>query len=233
MKVLNSIMAAMLVAGLTGCNSAEQQTTQVQAVAPGAPGDTPYWAYSGKTGIGTSFEAYDNGQYSDQASTGAVSKVWFSLAKGMITETMFGLIHQAQIRDMQFIVTGDDFVVSEQDGLKNTVEYLDTDEQGRPLSLAYRVTSEDEQGRFRIIKDIFTDPDAQSLMVRVRFEANQPGLSAHVQVNPYVNNDGLNDSAKVAGDALLAYSQGKHFLSLQSKQGLKDASVGFFGQATV
>ncbi|WP_349304656.1 glucan 1,4-alpha-glucosidase [Pseudoalteromonas sp. BDTF-M6] len=234
MKVLNSIMAAMLVAGLTGCNSAEQQTTAVVAsseAAPGAPGDTPYWAYSGKTGIGTSFEAYHNGQYSDQAATGPVSKVWFSLAKGMITETMFGLIHQAQIRDMQFIVTGADFVVSEQDGLKNTVEYLDTDEQGRPRSLAYRVTSEDEQGRFRIIKDIFTDPDAQSLLVRARFEANQPGLTAHVQVNPYVNNDGLNDSAKVAGGALLAYSDGKHFLSLQSKQGLSDASVGFFGQS--
>ena len=38
--------------------------------APGAPGAAPFWSYSGKTGIGTSYEAYRDGAYSDQASTG-------------------------------------------------------------------------------------------------------------------------------------------------------------------
>ncbi|RZF80298.1 glucan 1,4-alpha-glucosidase [Pseudoalteromonas sp. CO325X] len=218
----------MVLATVAGCNSAA--STANSDSAPGAPGDKPFWAYSGKTGIGTSYEAYQQGRYDDNSATGTVSKVWFSLAKGMITETMFGLIHQAQIRDMQFMVSGADFVVAESDGLSNRVEYLDVDPQGRPTSLAYRVTSEDSQGRFRIIKDIFTDPDAQSLMVRVRFQANEPGLRAHVQVNPYVNNDGVDDRAKVADDALIAYS-GAHYLSLQSAKGLNDGSVGFVGQS--
>ncbi|MCG7542792.1 glucan 1,4-alpha-glucosidase [Pseudoalteromonas sp. MM17-2] len=218
----------MVLATVAGCNSAAPTANSDSA--PGAPGDKPFWAYSGKTGIGTSYEAYQQGRYDDNSATGTVSKVWFSLAKGMITETMFGLIHQAQIRDMQFIVSGADFVVAESDGLSNRVEYLDVDPQGRPTSLAYRVTSEDSQGRFRIIKDIFTDPDAQSLMVRVRFQANEPGLRAHVQVNPYVNNDGVDDRAKVADDALIAYS-GAHYLSLQSAKGLNDGSVGFVGQS--
>lgn len=228
MKVLNAIASAMVLATVAGCNSAAPTANSDSA--PGAPGDKPFWAYSGKTGIGTSYEAYQQGRYDDNSATGTVSKVWFSLAKGMITETMFGLIHQAQIRDMQFIVSGADFVVAESDGLSNRVEYLDVDPQGRPTSLAYRVTSEDSQGRFRIIKDIFTDPDAQSLMVRVRFQANEPGLRAHVQVNPYVNNDGVDDRAKVADDALIAYS-GAHYLSLQSAKGLSDGSVGFVGQS--
>ncbi|MCG7565112.1 glycoside hydrolase family 15 protein [Pseudoalteromonas sp. CnMc7-15] len=218
----------MVLATVAGCNSAAPTANSDSA--PGAPGDKPFWAYSGKTGIGTSYEAYQQGRYDDSSATGTVSKVWFSLAKGMITETMFGLIHQAQIRDMQFIVSGADFVVAESDGLSNSVEYLDVDPQGRPTSLAYRVTSEDSQGRFRIIKDIFTDPNAQSLMVRVRFQANEPGLRAHVQVNPYVNNDGVDDRAKVADDALIAYS-GAHYLSLQSAKGLNDGSVGFVGQS--
>ncbi|TMO43541.1 glucan 1,4-alpha-glucosidase [Pseudoalteromonas ruthenica] len=218
----------MVLATVAGCNSAAPTANSDSA--PGAPGDKPFWAYSGKTGIGTSYEAYQQGRYDDNSATGTVSKVWFSLAKGMITETMFGLIHQAQIRDMQFIVSGEDFVVAESDGLSNRVEYLDVDPQGRPTSLAYRVTSEDSQGRFRIIKDIFTDPDAQSLMVRVRFQANEPGLRAHVQVNPYVNNDGVDDRAKVADNALIAYS-GAHYLSLQSAKGLNDGSVGFVGQS--
>ena len=228
MKVLNAIASAMVLATVAGCNSAAPTANSDSA--PGAPGDKPFWAYSGKTGIGTSYEAYQQGRYDDNSATGTVSKVWFSLAKGMITETMFGLIHQAQIRDMQFIVSGADFVVAESDGLSNRVEYLDVDPQGRPTSLAYRVTSEDSQGRFRIIKDIFTDPDAKSLMVRVRFQANEPGLRAHVQVNPYVNNDGVDDRAKVADDALIAYS-GAHYLSLQSAKGLNDGSVGFVGQS--
>ncbi|WP_428994949.1 glycoside hydrolase family 15 protein [Pseudoalteromonas ruthenica] len=228
MKVLNAIASAMVLATVAGCNSAAPTANSDSA--PGAPGDKPFWAYSGKTGIGTSYEAYQQGRYDDNSATGTVSKVWFSLAKGMITETMFGLIHQAQIRDMQFIVSGADFVVAESDGLSNSVEYLNVDPQGRPTSLAYRVTSEDSQGRFRIIKDIFTDPDAQSLMVRVRFQANEPGLRAHVQVNPYVNNDGVDDRAKVADDALIAYS-GAHYLSLQSAKGLSDGSVGFVGQS--
>ncbi|WP_430270516.1 glucan 1,4-alpha-glucosidase [Pseudoalteromonas ruthenica] len=228
MKVLNAIASAMVLATVAGCNSAAPTANSDSA--PGAPGDKPFWAYSGKTGIGTSYEAYQQGRYDDNSATGTVSKVWFSLAKGMITETMFGLIHQAQIRDMQFIVSGEDFVVAESDGLSNRVEYLDVDPQGRPTSLAYRVTSEDSQGRFRIIKDIFTDPDAQSLMVRVRFQANEPGLRAHVQVNPYVNNDGVDDRAKVADNALIAYS-GAHYLSLQSAKGLNDGSVGFVGQS--
>lgn len=219
------MVSAMFLAGLAGCNSA---TTEVSDTAPGAPGDKPFWAYSGKTGIGTSYEMYQQGHYDDNSATGTVSKVWFSLAKGMLTETMFGLIHQAQIRDMQFIVRGDDFVVSEADGLKHTIDYLSVDEQGRPQSLAYRVTGEDPQGRFRIIKDIFTDPDAQSLMVRVRFEAEQPGLTAHVQVNPYVNNDGVNDKAKVNGAALVAHSD-QRYLTLQSASGLQKGSVGFIG----
>lgn len=226
MRVVRAIASTLLLAGLASCTNGE--TTAATNVAPGAPGEKPFWAYSGKTGIGTSYEAYHHGHYDDNSVTGTVSKVWFSIAKGMLTETMFGLIHQAQIRNLQFMVSGDDFVVGESEGLKNSVEYLHVDKHGRPLSLAYRVTSEDRKGRFRIIKDIFTDPDAQSLMVRVRFEANQPGLTAHVQVNPYLNNDGVNDYAKLAGEALVAYS-GEHYLTLQSSHGLNEGSVGFMG----
>ena len=96
MKKFNLITASLLVLGLTACSSEQSVNIAVEQVsAPGAPGVEPFWAYSGKTGIGTSYEQYQVGHYSDAAATGKVSKVWFSIAKGMITETMFGLIHQA------------------------------------------------------------------------------------------------------------------------------------------
>ncbi|TMP35856.1 glycoside hydrolase family 15 protein [Pseudoalteromonas rubra] len=229
MKKLSSLTLALVAAGLVGCGSANYADKQ-QTTAPGAPGDKPYWAYSGKTGIGTSYEAYKQGQYSDQASTQTVSKVWFSIAKGMITETMFGLIHQAQIKDMQFIVTGPDFTVTEQDALDVSIDYLDKDAQGRPLSLAYKVTSKDKQGRFTLEKHIFTDPDGQTLFVRAKVHTELDGVKLFVNVNPYVNNNGLNDFAKVTEQGLVAW-EGDNYLTLQSSTGFKQASVGFTGQS--
>ncbi|MCO7187916.1 MULTISPECIES: glycoside hydrolase family 15 protein [unclassified Pseudoalteromonas] len=229
MKKLSSLTLALVAAGLVGCGSANY-ADKPQTTAPGAPGDKPYWAYSGKTGIGTSYEAYKQGQYSDQASTQAVSKVWFSIAKGMITETMFGLIHQAQIKDMQFIVTGPDFTVTEQDALDVSIDYLDKDAQGRPLSLAYKVISKDKQGRFTLEKHIFTDPDGQTLFVRAKVHTELDGVKLFVNVNPYVNNNGLNDFAKVTEQGLVAW-EGDNYLTLQSSTGFKQASVGFTGQS--
>ncbi|QTL34709.1 glycoside hydrolase family 15 protein [Pseudoalteromonas viridis] len=229
MKKLSSLTLALITAGLVGCGSANN-AAQSQQAAPGAPGDKPFWAYSGKTGIGTSYEAYKQGQYSDQASTKAVSKVWFSIAKGMITETMFGLIHQAQIKDMQFIVTGPDFTVTEQDALDVSIDYLDKDAEGRPLSLAYKVTSKDKQGRFTLEKHIFTDPDGQTLFVRAKVHTELDGVKLFVNVNPYVNNNGLNDFAKVTEQGLVAW-EGDNYLTLQSSTGFKQASVGFTGQS--
>lgn len=234
MNKYNIITTSLLMLGLTACSS-EQALTETakvtqQLTAPGAPGAEPFWAYSGKTGIGTSYEQYENGHYSDNAPTGAVSKVWFSIAKGMITETMFGLIHQAQIKDMQFVVVGQDFTVTEADDLDVTIDYLYKDEAGRPLSLAYKVTSSDKQGRFSLEKHIFTDPDGQTLFVRSIFNTELEGVKAYVTVNPYINNNGLDDFAKTTEQGLVAW-QGDNYLSLQGAKPFKQTSVGFTGKS--
>ena len=231
MKKYNIITATLFKLGLTACSSEQAiNNTQVteQLSAPGAPGAEPFWAYSGKTGIGTSFEQYQQGAYSDNAATGPVSKVWFSIAKGMITETMFGLIHQAQIKDMQFVVVGKDFTVTEADDLDVTIDYLYKDDKGRPLSLAYKVVSKDKQGRFSLEKHIFTDPDGQSLFVRSIFNTQLDGVKAYVRVNPYINNNGLDDFAKTTEQGLVAW-QGDNYLSLQGAKPFKQTSVGFTG----
>ncbi|KPZ66185.1 Glucoamylase precursor [Pseudoalteromonas sp. P1-16-1b] len=230
MKKLNTITTSLLMLGLTACGAQQEPSNSavMQVSAPGAPGAEPFWAYAGKTGIGTSFEQYQNGHYSDEAPTGAVSKVWFSIAKGMITETMFGLIHQAQIKDMQFVVAGKDFTVTEADDLDVTIDYLYKDDKGRPLSLAYKVVSKDKQGRFSLEKHIFTDPDGQSLFVRSIFNTELEGVKAYVSVNPYVDNNGLDDFAKTTDQGLLAW-QDNSYLSLQGAQPFKQTSVGFTG----
>lgn len=236
-KGVIALMAmSVLIGTLIGCKNADVEYTN-DTVAPGAPGDTPYWAYAGKTGIGTSYEAYLNGQYSEQAKTETVSKVWFSVAQGMITETMFGLIHQAQLKDMQLIITGVDqdgraFTVQESDSklFDVSIDYLHKDEQGRPLSLAYNIESKDKLGRFSIEKHVFTDPDGQSLFVRIVVKSDVPSLDAYVSANPYVNNNGINDSAMVTKHGLVAF-EGEHYITLQLQGGFEQSSVGFIGSS--
>lgn len=204
--------------------------TEIKSTAPGAPGAPPVWAYSGKTGIGSSYEQYVDGAYQANSITGEVSKVWFSIAQGIITETMFGLIHQAQIKDAQVLMVGPDFVDSEQYDMVSEISYLHTDEQGRPLSPAYKVVNTDKEGKYRIEKHIFTDPEQQSLMVRYLFSASASGIRPVLTVNPHINNDGLNDIAWSEEGALYASDAGT-FMALQSSTGFEQTSVGFVGQS--
>ena len=104
-------------AGLALASAASAQS----GVAPGAPGAPPVWSSAAKTGAGASYEAYVDCQYRDGGPTGAVSKVWYSIADGVLTETMYGLIHEAQIKALRFAgVTQDGLVVEGDDTTSRT-----------------------------------------------------------------------------------------------------------------
>ncbi len=159
-KSLSCIVISSALA-LSACHEkspATDSTTAISsAVAPGAPGSASHWSYSGKTGIGTSYERYTDGQYKDNGTSGKISKVWFSLAQGVLTETMFGLIHEAQIQEVQFYIKGDDFLHQEKNDTISQIDYLDKDAKGRPLSLAYKIVNRDKASKYEIEKHIFTD----------------------------------------------------------------------------
>jgi len=211
-----------------GANSDTNTDNQATLSAPGAPGTPSVWAYAGKNGIGTSYEQYKAGAYRDDAATGKVSKVWFSVAQGIITETMFGLIHQAQIKDMQFIISGDGFVDNEKDDTISTIEYLAQDDAGRPTSLAYKIINKDKQGKYQIEKHIFTDPSNNTLYVKTYFTAFSDNITPYLVVNPHINNSGSNDQARSNDFSLHASDSGTH-LTLLSKQAFVNTSVGFIG----
>lgn len=218
------LSGACLLAACSDKSSGPQQT----ATAPGAPGKSSLWSYSGKTGIGTSFEQYSNGSYSDAAATGVVSKVWFSVAQGILTETMYGLIHEAQLQELQFFINGDDFLDEEKKDTLSTIEYLNTDPQGRPTSLAYKIVNKDKDGKYEIEKHIFTDPDSQALMMRVHFRALADGITPYIFVNPAIANTGSNDSATIANNTWTA-SEGSTSMSLKTTAPVVQSTVGFEG----
>ncbi|MEW6519999.1 MAG: glucan 1,4-alpha-glucosidase [Thermodesulfobacteriota bacterium] len=205
----------------------------------GAPGasqaqDNATWTYAGKTGIGTSYEQYVGRQYSDTGPSGPVSTVWFSLARGIVTETAYGRIDAAQIKDLQLLVTGPGFFDEEKNATEQQIEYLTTDAAGRPASLAYRLTNTDRDNQYVIEKDIFTDPDRQTLFVRVRFTAAADNITPYILINPHMGNSGRFDVAYVGRDlqgrGYLNARQGHElFLSLRSTASFNRMSAGFVG----
>ena len=197
------------------------------AVAPGAPGQPSLWSHSGKTGIGTSFENYTHNGYSDSGSTGTISKVWFSIAQGVLTETMYGLIHEAQLKELQFFIKGNGFLDEEKKDTLSTIDYLNKDAQGRPTSLAYKIVNKDKDGKYEIEKHIFTDPDSHALMMRVTFRAHDD-VTAYLYVDPAIANTGSNDSASHADNTWTA-SDGNTSMSLKTTANVVQSTVGFAG----
>jgi len=220
------LMSALL---LAACQpAAESGTAKNQPTAPGAPGQLSTWSYAGKTGIGTSYEHYLNGQYQDKAATGVVSKVWFSLANGIVTETMAGLIHQAQIRELQFVVKGADFIDEEKTATVSSIDYLYKDAAGRPLSLAYKVLNKAKNGQYEIEKHIFTDPDSQTLVIQSWFRPLVDGLELYVYLDPALANTGSHDSASVK-EGIISASEASNSLSLVASPAFVSTQVGFVG----
>ncbi|MGA1869828.1 MAG: glucan 1,4-alpha-glucosidase [bacterium] len=202
------------------------------AMAPGGPGADPIWNYAGKLGIGTSYEKYykvnNKYEYNDSGQTGRISKVWFSISKGIITETAYQRIDKAQIKDLQFLIVGNDFFHEEKKDTNAKIEYLYTDSDGRPLSLAYKVINTAENNKYKIEKYIFTDPDRQSLFMRVKFIANDNNITPYILINPHMNNTGSGDYAFVESDGLYAY-EGNTYLCLKSSANFSKTSAGFVG----
>ncbi len=212
----------------SGCNRESSPPKLPSGVAPGAPGKASVWSYAGKTGIGTAYETYSDGTYKDGGSSGTISKVWFSIARGVLTETMYGLIHEAQLQEMEFFVQGEGFVDQEQYDTNSSVDYLSKDAQGRPISLAYKIVNRAKNGKYEIEKHIFTDPDSQALMMRVIFRALDDQVTPYLYLNPSVANTGSNDKAVFVNNAWTA-SDGNTSMSLKTDAPVVQSNIGFKG----
>jgi len=235
MRIFQTLLAGAAAAALA-------LPAAAQSVAPGAPGDTPTWVNAAKTGAGSSYEAYVDGQYRDGGPTGDVSRVWFSIADGVLTETMYGLIHEAQIRQMRFAVVTETGLSVEGTDTTSRTEYLHVDAQGRPLSPAYRIITTDRQGRYEIEKRIYTDPDGQALVVRATIRALTDGVTPYLMLEPHIANTGVGDLGEAARtieyvdrnalqqtQAELYAHEGDTHIVLWSSLPLERVSVGFVG----
>jgi len=183
---------------------------------PGWPGIEPRWTSSAKTGVGTAL---------NQA-----SRVWFTLSHGIFDEIYYPREDQACTRDMGLIVTsGMDFFSEEKRQTNQSIESL------APGVPAFKLTNTCLSGRYRIEKEVLSDPKRDVVLQRTQFTALKGKLEdyhVYVELAPHLANEGANNTAWI-GDykgvpMLFAERQGTA-LALACSAPWLNRSAGFVG----
>lgn len=152
--------------------------TRSEPFAPGWPGIPARWTSSAKSGVGTAL--------------GRNSRVWFALSHGILNEVYYPRVDQACTRDMGCIVTDDQgFFSEEKRHAAHDVRYL------APGVPAYALHNRCLQRRYRITKEVLTDPERDVLLQRLRFVPEVGALESYhlyVLLAPHLGNQGAGNS---------------------------------------
>ncbi|HUO26417.1 MAG TPA: glucan 1,4-alpha-glucosidase [Candidatus Aquilonibacter sp.] len=184
--------------------------------APGWPGIPPRWTSSAKTAAGTALNRH--------------SKVWFTLSHGILNEVYFPRVDQACTRDLGFIVTDGREFFSEE---KRHCSFEDKPfEPGVP---AFELTNTDLTGRYRIRKEVLTDPYRNVVLQKIRFEPLQDRLSdyrLYALLAPHLANCGYGNTGWVGdykGVPMFFAERDGAALALACSVPWRKMSVGFVG----
>ncbi len=184
---------------------------------PGGPGGPARWTSSAKVGVGTARTA--------------ASRLWFTLSHGILNEIYYPRVDTACTRDFGFLVTGPDgYFAEEKRDADHEVGVL---EHGVP---AYHLLNTARDGRWRIQKQILTDPRREVLIQKVTFEALIGDISDYrlfALLAPHLINAGADNTAWV-GDykgtsMLFASGRRGQSLALACSVPWKARSVGYVG----
>ncbi len=185
----------------------------------GGPGIPARWTRSDKQGVGTAYSA--------------ASRLWFTLAQGIVSEIYYPTIDLPQIRDLQLLFTdGESFFHEERHHMEAEVDALD------PAALGYRIRSRAPGDLYQIEKQIISDPHLDCLLVHVRIhsvaEQFQRRLRCYVLCAPHLAGAGAHNNAavvNVAGRMLLSASKPGTFLVLGANQPFTRLSCGYVGSS--
>ena len=184
--------------------------------APGWPGIEPRWTSAAKTGVGTALNLH--------------SRVWFTVSHGILNEVYFPRVDQACTRDLGLIVTNGRDYFSEE---KRHCNFLNLPiEPGVP---AFELTNTCGEGRYRIHKEILTDPWRNVVLQKIRFVPQIGNLSdyrLYALLAPHLANCGHGNTGWVdeyKGAPMLFAQRDSCALALGCSAPWGSRSVGFAG----
>jgi glucoamylase len=153
-----------------------------------AQGPDAHWPTAAKNGFGTS-NTLD-------------SKVWFTLADGVMTEVFFPTLDVPNVQILQLQIAVGAKVETEVDDTFHRIELPN------PNSLTFRQVNTARNGQYTITKTYITDPRQNTVLIDVQFVSRTP-VQLSVYYDPSLNNSGLHDSGWTEGEALVAVDGNK------------------------
>jgi glucoamylase len=151
-------------------------TAEAAGVAPGVPGAPSYFDLARKDCLGTA------------AGTG--SKVWYTVAGGVLSDVYEPTIDNTDVSTLQYIVTdGATFTDLQTRDMTHTVA-------GDPSGMACTVTSSDAKHGFQLVTSYITDPARDTVLMRTLLEdlpgssTNVAALHLYARLDAHVNGNG-------------------------------------------
>jgi glucoamylase len=185
-------------------------------IAPGWPGIEPRWTSSFKSGVGTALNLH--------------SRVWFTLSHGILNEVYFPRVDQACTRDLGLLISDGVAYFSEE---KRHCKFENQPrEPGVPV---YCLTNSEKQGRYRIEKEIFSDPYRNVVLQKVKFvplDRELANYRLYALLSPHLANFGTGNTAWVGdykGTPMLFAERGATALAFACSVPWKKMSAGFVG----
>ena len=170
----------LLAAWLAAPAPASRSAAAADEAAPGGPGATSYLDVARKDCFGTA--------------RNTTSKVWFTVADGVLSDVFSPTIENTNVHTLQYIVTdGRTFTALQQRDMTYRVSSPD------PSGMVCRVTSTDRAHGFRLISDYITDPARDSVVVHTRLAPMGGDARAIRDLKVYVRYDATIDNTGGGG----------------------------------
>ncbi len=226
------VIVAVSVGGVASAAS-RRHTAARQAsegTAPGGPGSESYFDLARKDCVGTA--------------RNTTSKVWFTVADGVLSDTYWPTIDATNVNTLQYVVTdGKTFT----DLQTRDMTYKVVPD---PTGMSCTVVASDAAHGYRIVTTYIADPATDAVLMRTTFKGPR-GDQLYVRLDPLAGGTGGGgsqnaggNSAMIDGNNLLAYNTNTTtnavnrnyavptYMALESSNGFSSASVGYAGSAS-
>jgi glucoamylase len=184
----------------------------------GWPGIEPRWTRGNKEGVGTAYSAD--------------SRVWFTIWRGTLTEAYYPTVDRPQLRDLEYLITdGSSFFHEEKRHLLSKVERISQ------RALGYRIVNSDPRGKYRIHKEIISDPHLPCILQSTRLEGEKDSLSRlklYALCAPHLGGGGAGNNAQVVefgGRSILTAQKEGVWLAMGATAPFARLSCGYVGMS--
>lgn len=177
------------------------------------PGGT--WSYGSKQAFGT---AYTYGVFGDQNP----SRVWFTVARGALTETYYPTIDTANLKVLKFYVTDGRTFTDDEQAADVAISRPD------PRALAYHIVTRSLEHGWSLEKDLIADPARNTVLMRVSFDPGPHHARLFLYVVPQIANTGAGQTAFWQDGMFLAEARNTG-LAVATTAPVAQYTVGFAG----